>query len=346
MENVTLIFKKNFLQILQWSSLNVVIDNEETIKVGIEKPTNIRLSVGIHTIQMSFPYLGSECGVAQVQINIKENLEYELTYKPPLTVFTSGTILTKTFVKEETQNKVVQNKVVQNKVTYIYCKKCDAQLKEKTLVCTNCGSPTSYHNQNTRLNRNEDVVKGMTFLIGASATTLVSNLLYYSDMVTFNSGISMFLRFIQSMLIVIFCLLNVKEAASSKLFKGTVMTIGISSVLFQINTLVSYDGLIQFFLNNILKTIFLMGIVMLLVSTSEICKLSRLQNKVMIVGVVAIFTYTAWIWLINIFVIGKFKVTFEPLGWLFNQNKLILVIGSAVCLYISLIFYNTSKIED
>lgn len=86
-------FKKNFLQILQWRSANAVIDGRTTIKVPWNKNIEFNVGEGHHAIQISIPYLGSEIGKSKIEFQIKKGEKFFITYKPPLTVLTEGTIL-------------------------------------------------------------------------------------------------------------------------------------------------------------------------------------------------------------------------------------------------------------
>ena len=92
--NVVLYFQKNSLQWLQQSNLNCIIDYSMRYEVPKKGAIEIYLFPGLHTIQMSFPYMGGECGTAVIQVNIEPGKKYQLTYKPPFTVFSAGTILT------------------------------------------------------------------------------------------------------------------------------------------------------------------------------------------------------------------------------------------------------------
>ncbi|OAA84700.1 hypothetical protein [Clostridium ljungdahlii] len=89
-------FKKNLLQIFQWSSANAVIDGKNTIKVPWTQETELLINEGHHRIQMSFPYMGSESGKASIEFNIRDEETFIITYKPPLTILTGGTILVET----------------------------------------------------------------------------------------------------------------------------------------------------------------------------------------------------------------------------------------------------------
>lgn len=88
-------FKKNPLQFLQMSGMNVVINNEETIKIKANKEYEYDINHGKCRVQMSMPYLGSETGTASIELDVKEGDNIVLTYKPPITVMTAGTILVK-----------------------------------------------------------------------------------------------------------------------------------------------------------------------------------------------------------------------------------------------------------
>ena len=92
--NVVLFFKKNPLQWLQQSNLNCLVDHSIRYEVPKKSPVEIDLSPGSHTLQMSFPYMGNECGQAMVQVNIEPGKKYQITYKPPVVVTSAGTILT------------------------------------------------------------------------------------------------------------------------------------------------------------------------------------------------------------------------------------------------------------
>lgn len=95
MSNVTIIFKKNPLQIFQWSKLNVIIDNQSSFKVSFTKPIILDINPGTHDIKMSFRYLGNECGNASIKLNILVNEHYELTYKPPILISGQGKIISR-----------------------------------------------------------------------------------------------------------------------------------------------------------------------------------------------------------------------------------------------------------
>jgi len=86
-------FKKNPLQILQWSSANAIIDGRNHVKVPWTDKIGYSINEGHHKVQMSFPYLGSEVGKADIEFDIKEGETLLVTYKPPLLAFGSGTIL-------------------------------------------------------------------------------------------------------------------------------------------------------------------------------------------------------------------------------------------------------------
>jgi len=88
-------FKKNPLQFLQMSGLNVVINNKDIINIKANKEYEYEIEEGNCRIQMSMPYLGGETGTASVDLDVKDGERYLLTYKMPLTVLTSGTILVK-----------------------------------------------------------------------------------------------------------------------------------------------------------------------------------------------------------------------------------------------------------
>lgn len=86
-------FKKNFLQVLQWRSANAVIDGRTTIKVPWSENVEFNVDKGHHTIQMSIPYLGSEIGKSKIELQVEKGERFLITYKPPLTILTEGTIL-------------------------------------------------------------------------------------------------------------------------------------------------------------------------------------------------------------------------------------------------------------
>ncbi len=86
-------FKKNPLQILQWGNLNAVIDGRNTVYVSWTKDEKFFVEKGKHRVQMSFSYMGGEVGKAEIEFNINNGEQLLLTYKPPIFVFDSGTIL-------------------------------------------------------------------------------------------------------------------------------------------------------------------------------------------------------------------------------------------------------------
>lgn len=90
-----LYFKKNPLQFMQMSGLNVVVNNEQTLNIKANKEVEVEVEEGKCTVQMSMPYLGGETGTAKVDLDIKDGDKLLLTYKSPITVMTGGTILIK-----------------------------------------------------------------------------------------------------------------------------------------------------------------------------------------------------------------------------------------------------------
>lgn len=90
---IILVFKKNPLQILQWNSLDVVIDQKISIKVPSTQIVEYNIEAGHHSIQMSFPYMGKNVGKAQKEFDIKDSETLCITYKPPIVVYSSGVIL-------------------------------------------------------------------------------------------------------------------------------------------------------------------------------------------------------------------------------------------------------------
>lgn len=86
-------FKKNPLQFMQMSGLNVVVNNQHTLNIGANKEFEYEVEDGKCKVQMSMPYLGSETGTANVELDIKDGERILLTYKSPITVMTPGTIL-------------------------------------------------------------------------------------------------------------------------------------------------------------------------------------------------------------------------------------------------------------
>jgi len=92
MASITFKFKKNPMQVFQWTHLDVSINNEEPIKVSWSKPTALELEPGAYSFHMSFQYMGKACGKADAQLDILEDENYVLTYKPPLTMFSGGKV--------------------------------------------------------------------------------------------------------------------------------------------------------------------------------------------------------------------------------------------------------------
>jgi hypothetical protein len=86
-------FKKNPLQILQWSSANAVFDGRDMVKVPWTQDTEYEIECGHHKVNMSFPYLGRDAGKATVEFDINNGETLLITYNPPIIVFSSGTIL-------------------------------------------------------------------------------------------------------------------------------------------------------------------------------------------------------------------------------------------------------------
>jgi len=93
MAKLHLYYKKNPLQFLQLTGLNVVVNNETTIKIGNWKEVVVEVNAGKVVVQMSMPYLGGEVGTARVEFEIKENDDFMLIYKSPIVVMAPGTIL-------------------------------------------------------------------------------------------------------------------------------------------------------------------------------------------------------------------------------------------------------------
>jgi len=86
-------FNKNPLQIFQWSALDVIIDEQYPVKVPWSQPSEYAFEPGNHRVQMSFPYLGTNAGKAQADFVINEGETLIITYKPPMIVFSAGTIV-------------------------------------------------------------------------------------------------------------------------------------------------------------------------------------------------------------------------------------------------------------
>jgi len=85
-------FKKDQMQFLQRSDLDVLIDNETAYKVSPKMPLELELPAGQHTFRMSFRYLWRDCGVAVLVFDFPENSTHHLTYEPPMMVFSEGKI--------------------------------------------------------------------------------------------------------------------------------------------------------------------------------------------------------------------------------------------------------------
>lgn len=85
-------FKKSTLQFLITNDLEVVIDNMQKINVSQYKPLEYLITPGHHRIVMSFPYMGTNAGVATREFDIYGTETIEITYKPPMIVMMAGTI--------------------------------------------------------------------------------------------------------------------------------------------------------------------------------------------------------------------------------------------------------------
>ena len=92
MPKIVVKFKKNPLQILQWSNLHVWIDGQFTGEVNWSMPVTFDVPSGMHQFIMSFPYMGNQTGVAALQLNLTDHDAYQLTYRPPLWVTSPGKI--------------------------------------------------------------------------------------------------------------------------------------------------------------------------------------------------------------------------------------------------------------
>lgn len=86
-------FKKNPLQFMQVSGLNVMVNNEKTFNIKANMEVAYEITAGKCKIQMSMPYLGSETGIANIELDVKDGDRILLTYKSPITVFANGAIL-------------------------------------------------------------------------------------------------------------------------------------------------------------------------------------------------------------------------------------------------------------
>lgn len=92
MSSLHFYYKKNPLQWMQLSGLNVVINNNKTIRIGNWKEVIEEIPIGHTVIQMSMPYLGSEVGLARAEFDVNENEEIYLIYKSPFFVTAPGSI--------------------------------------------------------------------------------------------------------------------------------------------------------------------------------------------------------------------------------------------------------------
>ncbi|MCL1917174.1 MAG: DUF4190 domain-containing protein [Peptococcaceae bacterium] len=92
MGNATLFFQRNPMQFLLTSHLNCLVDNAIRYQIPPNKPIEIELAPGLHMVQMSFSYMGNECGMASVQAIIEPGKQYQMIYRPPLVVYQGGTI--------------------------------------------------------------------------------------------------------------------------------------------------------------------------------------------------------------------------------------------------------------
>jgi len=72
--------------------LDVSINNDPPIAVSWREPSTLEFQPGAYSFQMSFQYLGKACGKADIQLNVLENENYVLTYKPPVVMFSGGTV--------------------------------------------------------------------------------------------------------------------------------------------------------------------------------------------------------------------------------------------------------------
>jgi len=92
MARLHLYYKKNPLQWMQLSGLNVVINNRSTLRIGNWKEVIEEVEAGKIHIQMSMPYLGSEVGIARAEFDVEQDDEVFVTYKSPFFVTSQGTI--------------------------------------------------------------------------------------------------------------------------------------------------------------------------------------------------------------------------------------------------------------
>jgi hypothetical protein len=94
-------FKKNPLQVFRLNVIDIVIDEQDSYRIGRNPPPLFDLPVGTHTFKISFLYFGKSVGLANVKLDIAQDKKYLLTYKPPGTVFSGGKVIIRKYDKVE-----------------------------------------------------------------------------------------------------------------------------------------------------------------------------------------------------------------------------------------------------
>lgn len=100
MPKLHLYYKKNILQWMQFSGLNVVINDNAHLKLKNWKEEVVQVPVGKLKIRMSMPYLGSDVGNAEVMLEANEGEEIFAKYIPPLIMFSPGTIIVQKTIQQ------------------------------------------------------------------------------------------------------------------------------------------------------------------------------------------------------------------------------------------------------
>jgi len=92
MRNVVFYFEKLPMQWMLKSDANCAVDNSGVFQIPLKTPVEIGLVPGWHYLQMSFPYMGRNCGAATAQIYIEPGMRYQVVYTSPVVVSSPGTI--------------------------------------------------------------------------------------------------------------------------------------------------------------------------------------------------------------------------------------------------------------